>query len=299
MAENEGPSAESTTGPEGAADAPPAASPAAVAPDSQATQAGDDEYVRLQREQLKDYDYDSHSALRYAKIGRQAEQHNLGRALTVAQQYGYSTVDEMLDAITSTGEEPPPATGAETPPGTPECSVLTKDSLMAVLDERDRKRAEQEEQQKLSMSRALAQRAESEFYDKTVGELKLEGVRADVGRALLERRLVETMERRLAQDVRITPAEAHRLAASGEAIATDADFAAAADRLKADLADLGNEFVSAAAEGETPRPAATLGQGPGGPTAPPKTLEEMTVAEQRQALLGDDYDPANEESFDL
>jgi len=308
---------EVATGPEAAVEAAPAGAPAAPPPAQQATPAPapsapaapDDDFVRLQKAQIADWNGDTHALIREAKTYRHVEnsggldllQHLQSQGVEPAALKdalgniaGDMPLGDVLRLLTSPPDSAPNAPATPPAPAAPNGAGPTPEEIAeaaaaAAVEKyraEERQRQEQNQQQAEQQQRAQAEKAASQFWDQAFDELKLpaDTPQRRVAQALsadaTRRAIAEALQR---DEPLLTPAQA--MARAGEYLPGPEDLARAKELVVADWKDLHNEAVSAAAAGQAGMPAGTLGSGAGGPQPPPGTDGYMTEEQVAQATM--------------
>lgn len=269
-----------------AAPGQPAVEPSAATPAAQPTGALQDEYIRVQRDQFKQWPGGYKEALGRAKLADQMEGFIQDRFNMPLNDW-MAMVSESLDAPLEPGETPaqPPETPQETPP----LGGVTEDRLIAVLDERDKAKAGQdaERQEREGRTRdeqnvhtARVRHVEEALKSMNFGPDE-KGVRPD-GAEKLGRFFNAFLDEAMQDDIPefLRSKSGYLMDVWNRQAPSDAQVARAKENLGKWLASLTTRGIADFAAGQAPNqtPGATLGPGAGG-KQPPKSAKDMTQAD--------------------
>ncbi len=289
--------------PSGPAAAAPAASPALPqGPPPQGTASAaaptgtglEDEYVRVQRAQLADWNGDYHTALKQARDYNRMSKAGWDRVVKTMEENGLTGEDILRYWNTPEGQAAPAATGQpQIPPPPQGAQTLTAEQIdqifakrLAEYENTTRARSK-EEQTQAEQAKVFQQGLDTEktFRDKTLAELKLPepkdgkpNRRLTRARAFFNSALNEVIE----EDIPSHWPEKRRQEAMNTP-ATESQLQRARKTFLEDWADIRTETAASIAQGDADTPPASLGGGASG--APPqRTLDQMNHEEAVAAL---------------
>ena len=290
------------------ATAPPTASPGAQPGGAQAQA----DYEQISKQELAELRSNAGRFRHLSETGGvQLSQYLKDKGLTAAEVRdtldvlgngladGY-TVGQVLEAMrdpnfgqeagAGAGQARPPAQGADDdnrPMTVAEYRRIQQETEESARQRREQETKEKTQQEQQAEIRKAKKAAEEHWENVLAKQLKLEAGTAKYRSA---RGLIDhATDRAIAEALRAADpllTEQQAMDRAGKLIPTAEHLQKATEFMGADWKDLGHEIVSDAAQGQAGMPGGTLGEGAGGPAAPPGAAGSMTPADVSQARWG-------------
>lgn len=214
-----------------------------------------------------------------AVFGQQAREQGVDELLTFLSEQGLST-REILEHWRSQQTPAQPEAGAAIEGRTGEEAPLTREAMMQMFDERDKKAKDESEAQEASRTEQEARNAESQFGAQALQEI---GIKPDSGNWKIGGRLFNGCIADAIEESIPEWAKEDQRQGMLAAPATPQVLSRAKELFVKAWTDFQNEVIAAHASGQSTIPAATLGGGAGG-RPPAKQWDEMSHTERLKAM---------------